>query len=355
MTTNRHLFHGGNLPKASKETGIPIENWIDLSTGISPYSYPLEHLASESFKRLPYLDDAFIKSVTDYYKSKYFLAIPGTQAAIQFLPKILLNLPILLPSVGYQEHSKAWQQAGNCCDFYPAFDITQASKKIDDKLSQNSNQHLLVINPNNPSTLRFSPEQLYDWAQKLDQGAYLIVDEAFIDPKPAQSIIPLLAKNPESNIIVLRSFGKYFGLAGIRLGFMFAAKSVLNKLEEYIPLWSINGPALHIARKALSDHKWLDEHRENLMASEQFMISVFKSIESEQCFHEALFSSYILPKKSAQIIFNHFYSQGILLRLIDISEEESMLRIGRLKLEEDAAIRRIHNAFLELQSTFKTI
>ncbi|MFT6028731.1 MAG: hypothetical protein ACI8O8_000460 [Oleiphilaceae bacterium] len=86
---SHQLLHGGNLISASKESGIPLENWIDLSTGISPYNYPSHSLPTEVFSRLPYINDIFIENAKYYYDSKFFVALPGTQAAIQILPKIL--------------------------------------------------------------------------------------------------------------------------------------------------------------------------------------------------------------------------------------------------------------------------
>jgi bifunctional pyridoxal-dependent enzyme with beta-cystathionase and maltose regulon repressor activities len=117
--------------------------------------------------------------------------------------------------------------AGNHLDYYNALDEKSAFDEIEYKLTHQTVQHLLIINPNNPSTLSFTPQQLSSWAQKLGKGAYLIVDEAFIDSSPAQSLLPYLSntplsvtplsKKPTNNIIVLRSFGKFFGLAGILL------------------------------------------------------------------------------------------------------------------------------------------
>tara|TARA_R110001592_G_scaffold42654_2_gene138481 strand:- start:6409 stop:7500 length:1092 start_codon:yes stop_codon:yes gene_type:complete len=346
-TDSRKLFHGGDVLSASKESGIPIENWIDLSTGISPYAYPTNTIPAEAFSRLPYIDQAFKNSTKLYYGSKQFVAVSGTQAAIQFLPKILKKLPILLPSVGYQEHKQAWLSSGNPLDYYPALDEKIAFKDIEYKLAQESKQHLLVINPNNPSTLYFKPQQLCIWAQKLGEGAFLIVDEAFIDSSPSQSLIPHLQSNAKNNIIVFRSFGKFFGLAGIRLGFVFAAQDILKQFEEQTPLWSINGPALYLANKAFSDVDWQTEHQAKLIESEQLTTKLFESLKYEFCFHERLFSSYIFPKKLALTIYKHFYEKGLLLRLIDISEEKSIIRVGRIKVEDKNTVNKISSIMEE--------
>ena len=340
------LLHGGDLVSASEESGISLENWIDLSTGISPYAYPTHSIPAEVFSRLPYIDHAFKNNTKEYYGSEHFAALPGTQVAIQALPKLLKILPILLPSIGYQEHKQAWEKSGNQINYYNALDEQSAFAEIECQLKLQPRQHLLIINPNNPSTLSFNPKQLINWAQRLAAGAYLIVDEAFIDTSPAQSLLPYLNNEPINNIIVLRSFGKFFALAGIRLGFVFAAQNILKQFEEQIPLWSINGPALYLASKAFADRDWQAEHQDRLIKSKQLTTELFETLNYESCFHQPLFSSYLFPKKLALTMFNHFYQQGILLRLIDVSSEKSLLRVGRIQIEDIDAKKRI---FLALE------
>lgn len=341
MNDSGHLFHGGDLLSASHDTGIPLENWIDLSTGISPYAYPTDDIPANIFSRLPYIDQAFKHSSKEYYGSEHFVALPGTQAAIQLIPKLLHKLPVLLPSVGYLEHQHAWLKSGNILDFYPAFDEAIALANIDQKLQQNPQQHLVIINPNNPSTLCFTPMQLLVWAEALGKDAYLIIDEAFIDTTPTHSVIPYLRTNTKNNIIILRSFGKFFGLAGIRLGFVFATPNILKQLEEQIPLWSINGPALYLASKAFTDRNWQTEHQVKLLESEQFTAELFKPLEHKTYFHQRLFSTYLLPKKLALTIFKRFYREGILLRLIEVSDKKSIIRVGRVRVDDMNATNKI--------------
>jgi cobalamin biosynthetic protein CobC len=338
------LFHGGDLTSASKKSGIALESWLDLSTGISPYTYPTNTIPTEAFSRLPYIGQAFKDKTKGYYGSEHFVALPGTQVAIQSLPKLLSALPILLPSIGYQEHKHAWQKAGNPLHYYNALDEQAAFEEIENQLRIQPRQHILIINPNNPTALSFSPKQLNTWAKALAEDAYLIVDEAFIDTSPAQSLVPYLANEPRNNIIVLRSFGKFFGLAGIRLGFVFAAQEILQQFEDQVPLWSINGPALYLASKAFADRSWQTEHHERLTQSKRLTTELFEILKYEACFHQQLFSSYLLPKQLALKIFDHFYQQGILLRLIEVSAEKALLRVGRIRIEDTGAKKRIRLA-----------
>ena len=341
-TTHKGLLHGGDLLTASKKTGISVDQWLDLSTGISPYAYPSHSIPEAVFSKLPYIDQAFNEHAKQYYGSDQFVALPGTQAAIQLMPSFLETFPVLLPSVGYQEHQQAWKKSGNQLDYYDALDEQNAFEEIELKLTKQPKQHLLIINPNNPSSLIFTPQQLILWSKKLAKDAYLIVDEAFIDCLPSQSLVPVLSElSTFNNIIVLRSFGKFFGLAGIRLGFVFAADALLRKFEEHIPLWSINGPALYLASKAFSDRAWQSEHHKKLFESECFTRDLFEHLPYQACFHQRLFSSYVFPKTLALTIFNEFYCKGVLLRLIDLSKDKSILRVGRVQVEDKSVKNRL--------------
>lgn len=331
--TRTQLIHGGDLRHVSQETGIPLANWLDLSTGISPYAYPCSDLPDEVFARLPYTSEPFSQKVSAYYGSKAFVALPGTQAAIQLLPEILPFLPVLLPSIGYQEHALAWQNHGNDCAFYDSLNAEQAIRDIDHSLGRNPAQHLLIINPNNPTTLRFSTRQLTSWAQQLKSGACLVVDEAFIDTHTKASMIAHLA----DNIIVLRSFGKFFGLAGIRLGFIFASEAIRSRIEYQLPPWSINGPAAYLAEQALGNREWQAQHQLRLQDSEQRTIQLFAKLHDTpycaRAFHERLFSSYLLKQQDAHALFEHFYRQGVLLRLIPLPADKALIRIGRIQAD----------------------
>lgn len=343
------LHHGGNLIAASLDTGIAISDWLDLSTGISPYNYPSENIPLSAFTHLPYENTEFRKSVSTYYGCKNFVSLSGTQTAIQILPTLLAKLPVLLPTVGYQEHAQAWLHYGNKISHYDALSAPQAKHDIERSIQDQPDQHVVIINPNNPSSLKFSSKTLLRWAKLLGEDAYLIVDEAFIDSHlsqdPNDSLVPQLTDHVSSKIIVLRSFGKFFGLAGIRLGFIFANPELCQQVAALLPLWSVNGPAQHLAQQALTDNTWLSQHHLNLARSEQHCRELFSPIQARSeciaCFHESLFSSYLFTKNTAKQLFDHFYQSGILLRLIDVSNERSIIRIGRIKTEDTDASARI--------------
>ena len=356
MKTSKSLIHGGDLQSASEYYGIGVGQWIDLSTGINPEPYPIDRLDSDAFHCLPYLKTEFLQAAKAYYVNENLLAVSGSQAVIQLLPECLPDLPVLLPNLGYQEHRYQWEESSSAINDYPAYENEQATNYINAALQKNKSQHLLVINPNNPSGLQFSPAQLQVWAQQLAEGAYLIIDEAFMDMQPKNSV---LTQHFEENMVVLRSFGKFFGLAGLRLGFVFANETIRKNMENQLGLWAINGPAQSIATLAFHDKAWQQQAQINISASAEISRSLFAplfdEVRSERYFketHQGLFSSYYLKKGKAGELTDFFAKQGVLLRHIPCNyeievHEIEVLRVGRVSPDNHAGIARIKLAVEE--------
>ena len=337
--------HGGDLTGASRHYGVPLEDWIDLSTGISPFAYPFEPLEPAVYQRLPYPDPALPAIAAEYYGNDQMLPTPGSQAVIQALPETLPSAPVLVPDIGYREHARQWRGAGQTCHPYPALDAARTREAIDQALWRDNDRHLVIIQPNNPTGQGVEPAQLLNWARCLAKGRYLIVDEAFIDTDPDRSVLP--AHFVGDNIIVLRSFGKFFGLAGIRLGFVFAAPGVRRRLEHRIGPWSVNGPAQSIARQALADRPWQSDVRTIIRESARWMADTVNPMMTRQgadwSVHEALFSTYRLPRVQAERLQERLGRQGILIRLIELEGAYRLVRIGRIDPADSTAATRLRD------------
>ena len=362
------LFHGGDIQSASEQFDIPVDDWIDLSTGISSFSYPVKALLSTIdplvFERLPYLQKDFLRHAAQYYACSDLLAVPGTQSAIQLLPNCLASftnnhskagnnsLPILLPTTGYQEHKTAWEKVSRCT-YYDAFDLKQAMSQIDQSLLASPEQHLLIINPNNPTGQQFSVKQLQAWASRLSGGGHLIVDEAFIDTQAENS---LLSEPLANNVVVYRSFGKFFGLAGIRVGFVFADQSLLNALHEKIGLWAINGPAQTIVSQACLDRQWQRTARAEIekasTLSQALFAPLFAKLKVKEVHHNSLFSSYCLDEMLAEKLLHFFASEGVLLRKIPLQKDEAILRAGCIHPQEHAKVERLTKIVQHAEKVF---
>jgi len=333
-------LHGGDVMKAAKLYGGEVADWLDLSTGMNPEPWAVPVLPQTTFEQLPYEWPEFRRNAIAYYGREQLLAVAGTQAAIQALPNVLPCLPILLPGVGYQEHHRSWRAQGAEVIFYPSLAEAQACTAIEAALAETSAQHLLVINPNNPSGLTFAPAELLRWAERLSDGACLIVDEAFIDVTPEQSLLSHVGAGHDwpENLIVLRSFGKFFGLAGIRLGFVFAASALREALERWLGLWGVNGPAQYVASLAFTDSGWQQQQRRLLPQASSATRALFEPLlslsndygEVRLQAEKPLFNSYVMSSELALELQDFFAKQAILLRVVALDNQRSLLRVGLL-------------------------
>ena len=239
------LEHGGNLAAAAERYGIALSDWIDLSTGISPYQYPIPAIADSAWQRLPYDDDGLIEAARSYYGCEQLLPTAGSQAAIQVLPAMRASCRVALQQPMYAEHAQAWRKQGHEVVLFQG---------IPDEALLAQCGVLVLCNPNNPTALLHRPEQLLAWHQRISQhGGWMVVDEAFMDATPEFSIARYTNL---SGLIVLRSLGKFFGLAGARVGFLLAAQPLLNEARERLGPWPISGPARIITKAALQDQGW---------------------------------------------------------------------------------------------------
>lgn len=262
--------HGGNLGEAAERYGIPRENWIDLSTGINPHGYPVPPIDPQAWIRLPDDHDDLEAIAAAHYGAPRALAVAGTQAAIRMLPTVLPKGRIGVGWLTYGEYAPAFERAG----FPVARFVTsqfadlsaEASFVLDPACELPADlKHLVLVNPNNPGTERYTPDQVMQWCEQLAaRGGTLIVDEAFVESMPEWSVAS--AVNREG-LIVLRSIGKFFGLAGARVGFVLACSEVDRAMRNLRGPWSVSGPARVAVRAALLDTEWQAQTRAKLVAS----------------------------------------------------------------------------------------
>ncbi len=334
---NGQLQHGGKLRQAVRDYGHPYEDWLDLSTGINPRCYPFQPVPISAWNRLPEENDGLVEAAKDYYGTTSLLPVAGTQAAIQTLPQLLLNqghplietskiapqsmgVPkiVAIPEQGYKEHARAWRQAG--CEL-----VIYRDEPSDDLLA--SVNILVVINPNNPTGYRVAEVKLKRWYQFLraHQGT-LIVDEAFMDADDQQSISHW---PPTAGVIVLRSVGKFFGLAGIRAGFVLAEEELLQRLQIVIGPWSLSGPARDVCRQALLDKAWQEGNREFLKAASERLVALLGNY-FEQMSATHLFVT--VWTDHADTLHKGLCRQAVFTRLLD---ERNGIRFGLPDTEAD--------------------
>jgi cobalamin biosynthetic protein CobC len=330
------VHHGGDLRRATETFGNPVSGWLDLSTGISPWVYPVPPLPEDIWHRLPYNQDALIKAAADYYACSmhHVTAVPGSQTAIRNIPTLLSAATVALPLLGYQEHRYAWEKAGHKIVVY------QSYQELLDLLIVQPEMHVIVINPNNPTGELWDALQLKAIGERLAEGFHLIVDEAFMDIVSSPmlfSAAPLITDHEQ--ILVLRSIGKFFGLAGLRLGFVLGNNILAKKLYKELNPWGVSHPAIWLGEKALSDKVWQREQKRRLSGQSEQLVSLLK--ESRYVTHASsritstdLFLTLTGCADSLHHLYTDAAKQGILFRYerikghYDNGKEMAWLRMG---------------------------
>jgi len=249
------LEHGGRLLRAARTYGIAPADWLDLSTGISPFAWPVPAIPAAAWTRLPDDEDGLVEVAQTYYGAPQLLPVAGSQAAIQMLPLLRSVSRVGVIAPGYNEHAHAWRRAGHQVIELAAEELLARVDDVD---------VVVLIHPNNPGGDRFDPAALLACHARLAaRGGWLIVDEAFMDATPEDSLCTYTASE---GLIVLRSVGKFFGMAGARAGFVCANASLLDEAREQLGPWTVSGPARHVLRHALADVAWHAQARVSLHA-----------------------------------------------------------------------------------------
>ncbi len=314
--------HGGRLIVAARRYSIPLDQWLDLSTGINPNGWPVPPIPSWCWQRLPDPDDGLIAAAKAYYGCRSLLPVAGSQAAIQCLPRLRSPCRVAVQYPGYSEHRIAWQQHGHEVVSLDFGAIVERIEELD---------VVVIINPNNPTGEIHPPECMLALLEQLEgRGGWLIVDEAFMDMTPDRSVC---AQVGYPGLIVLRSIGKFFGLAGLRLGFVCAWSALLQEMARLQGPWAIATPSRWIGQQALVDHQWQTWMRAQLYShSEKLNDLLYRALEIDPV-GTALFKTCRLT--IAKEVHEHLAHQGILVRLLD---DERGIRFG-LPADEKAFVR----------------
>lgn len=243
--------HGGNLEWAMRHYGGAPEQWIDLSTGINRQPYEVPLLSSQAWTALPTTQATtkLIEAAKKAYKTKGpILPLAGAQAAIQLVPRLSQPGKARVISPTYNEHAGALRSCGWVVEEVNSLEALAGADLA------------VVVNPNNPDGKYYKPKELL---ALLPSVGRLLVDESFADPYPALSVAPYAG---ETGLLVLRSFGKFYGLAGMRLGFVLGCETDIAIMTECAGPWPVCGPALEIGAQALADIQWSTASTERLMS-----------------------------------------------------------------------------------------
>ena len=311
------IVHGGGITAAARLHGGRPEDWLDLSTGINPNPVTLPEIPVSAWHRLPdqHLVERAREAARGYYRSGDILPlpVPGTQSVIQLLPRLASAGSATILSPTYGEYARAFKLAG--------LPVCEVAEITDD------NGLVVVVNPNNPDGRMLPVDRLRELHDRLRElGGLLVVDEAFGDMEPEGSLAPHASSMP--NLIIFRSFGKFFGLAGLRLGFIIAEASILARFEGWLGPWAVSGPALSLATSLMEGDT--TTIRTRILDRRSALDTVLRQAKLNIAGGTGLFA--LVADERASEIYSHLCHHHILVRKFDYAP--NWLRFGLAPDEE---------------------
>jgi len=365
LSSSFNPAHGGALNAAAEHFDIPLDQWLDISTGINPTSWPVPEIPNAVWQRLPedgsQQVDGLERRALDYYlahdsesletvQPKNVLPCAGSQQGIRLLPCLYnatqhgsksagkTEARVWVTSGSYAEHGIAWEEQGHrvrkvACD------------RIAQLLTQQPVDVLILLNPDNPSGHRWPPEQLLKWWSILHRrGGWLIVDEAFMDVSPEQSLAGHVERE---GLFVLRSVGKFFGLAGIRLGFVLSEQKSIRRLQKMLGPWAISHPAQYLGKLALQDQQWISQQRDELREQSLRLAQLLKHYLAKDIKGTDLFCTLYFTE--AENVFYQLAKQGILTRYLPATTKAiAGLRFG-LPNNDESSWQQLETALAKLK------
>ncbi|MEM1037067.1 MAG: threonine-phosphate decarboxylase CobD [Pseudomonadota bacterium] len=307
--------HGGALDLMRTAYPDAPQPWIDLSTGLNPWPYPDLMLSAEALAHLPtqQMYDACRDAMASAFGGKpdTLILSPGSELQIRLLPDVITPRSVAILSPTYGDHAEAWTQAG--ADVIETPDPLSYTDEVD---------AIVITNPNNPDGRLFDPEALDAARIALNnRGGWLIIDEAYADLMPEYSIV---SGGGADGLVILRSFGKFFGLAGLRLGALIASEPVLKAMANRLGVWPVSGAALQIGARAYADIAWQDQTRDKLKAAMDRLDTILKSVGLSTVGGTSLFR--LIETPNAHVLFDQLARAGIYVRRFETSKTH--LRIG---------------------------
>ena len=306
--TKINIQHGGDIDLAIKKYGGQRKDWIDLSTGINRTSYPWQESVKVHLRDLP--GSKLLMSLEEAASRAYKIAVATETVAISGAQQIINLLPIHLKKYSsvailgptYNEYEKAFKSSN------------LRTNTVAEISNLSCNDIAIIVNPNNPTGKVITEEELEDLSKKVE---ILIIDESFkmFSSRKTQNL---------DNLIQINSLGKFFGLAGVRLGFVSGPSDFIKSVRKMLGPWPISSLAAEIGLVALSDKIWISQMEKILLAGSTALHAACNSKNWRLVGKTNLFHTY--ATSNCFEVEEQFAAHGIWVRTFDYSE--TWVRIG---------------------------
>lgn len=322
MNKNRWTWHGGGLSAARARFGGEETDWLDLSTGINPWAWgwPETQSPAIDWRALP--DEQALAALEEAAAAHFgchpdhVCAVPGTEIGLR-LAADLLPRDAAHGVPGYRTHGAM---------------IAGSTPIAPEAMASSTAATLILANPNNPDGCLLSRDDLLALVEA--RSGWTALDEAFVDTHPGHSLAPMI--DDTRRLVIFRSFGKFFGLAGLRLGFVLGPRPLLATLRARLGAWPVCAAALAIGTAAYRDTGWITQMRARLLVEADALDAALARRGYRATGQSPLFR--LITCTDGPALFAHLAAQAILTRPFE--DHPGWLRLG-LPTDEAARARLI--------------
>ncbi|MCE7795474.1 aminotransferase class I/II-fold pyridoxal phosphate-dependent enzyme [Sphingobium sufflavum] len=307
---SRFTWHGGGIEAARARFGDDGGTWIDMSTGINPDAWPVPDDLAVDWQRLP--GQAALAALEAAAAAHFGIdaahvcALPGSEVGLRLAGTILPG-PAWHLGPSYRTHGEM---------FGGSAPVARAGWVGTDRGT------VILANPNNPDGDILPRERLQAIMARREAQDWLVVDEAFADPDPSVSVTGLVAD--DRPLLIFRSFGKFFGLAGVRLGFVLGPRTVIERFRKALGAWPVSAAAIAIGTAAYRDSRWIAQARERLHAKALALDILLRRVGHAPLGECPLFR--LIETPDAAALFERLGRHAILTRPFE--QQTHWLRLG---------------------------
>jgi threonine-phosphate decarboxylase len=313
--------HGGNIYALSEKLRLNEKNIIDFSASINPLGIPesVNSAIKDNIKYLHNYPDPEAKRLRSQLAKHHkinpesIICGNGSTELIYLVARALRPARVLIPAPTFSEYERACELS--CKLRVKSYRLKQENDfDIDpDKFIQKMKgcDAAFLCNPNNPTgrvLKKAAAKKIADASRKLK--CYLIIDEAFIDFVPEESVIKEVEKNPY--LIVLRSLTKFYALSGLRIGYGVFPLNITETIKKHKEPWTVNTLAQTAGIAAFKDTAYKKKTFRVIKQEKDFLDKEFKRLEISCIPSEANY--YLLRLNNAKEIISALRNKGILVR-----------------------------------------
>ena len=321
--------HGGDIWGASRETGLGLDELIDFSASINPAGPSAR--ARAAF-RAAFDDSAaypdpssaeLVGALSEFYNVAPSNILPanGSTELIHLAPRVFAPTRALIVEPAFSEYRAALRLTGakiETLELKEADGFTLDTGVLMRAIADKRPEMVFIANPANPTGALTGKDALTELASFCEKRAMvLVVDEAFADFAEEESVKELVGDH--KNLIVVRSMTKFFAIAGLRLGFIFAHERTVAKFSKALPPWSVNTPASRAGAASLTDARYIESTRAWLKSERAFLLKGLSSITGLKAYEPG--ANFIMIKiqnggPGAKELAGRLLERGLLIRTL---------------------------------------